>query len=205
MESVDAAELIRDIFPSLQQQEDWRSSRPGPDSPPATQEVFVSYSWAPESNAVVDQIEAAMGGQDIRVIRDKNQMKYKDAISAFMRNLGRGKAVVVVLSKAYLESKNCMFELPEITANGDFRNRVFPIALPDAKIYDAEDRLEYIRFWEEKVARLKSNIQRVGSEAFARTWTCMSVFAMLSAGSRRFCVICILSRSISIEARTSKN
>lgn len=91
-------------------------------------------------------------------------MKYKDAISDFMRSLGRGKAVVVVLSKAYLESKSCMFELGEISANGDFRNRVFPIVLPDAKIYDSEDRLGYIEFWEQKVARLKSRMHQVGSE-----------------------------------------
>lgn len=79
-----------------------------------------------------------------------------------MRSLGRGKGVVVVLSKAYLESKCCMFELGEIAANGDFRNRVFPIVLPDARIYDSEDRLEYIRFWEQKAAALEAKMGQVG-------------------------------------------
>ena len=164
MDMVDAAALIRDIFPSILQDDVLLSSDLRSGSPSPVKEVFVSYSWSTESSAVVNRIESALKEHDIRVIRDKNEMKYKDAIGDFMRNIGRGKAVVVVLSKAYLESKSCMFELGEIAANGDFRNRVFPIVLPDAKIYDAEDRLRYIGFWEQKIAQLKSSMQKVGDE-----------------------------------------
>ncbi len=163
-ESVDAGALIRNIFPSLLQQMERPFGNLRDDLSSVREEVFVSYSWAQESNAAVDQIEKALREHDIRLIRDKNEIKYKDAIGIFMRDLGRGKAIVVVLSKAYLESKNCMFELTEIADSGNFRGRVFPIVLPDAKIYAPEDRLIYIGFWEQKIAHLKSGMQRVGSE-----------------------------------------
>ncbi len=35
-----------------------------------------------------------------------------------------------------------MFELIEIAQNGDFDDRIFPIVLTDAKIYNPKDRLK---------------------------------------------------------------
>lgn len=61
MESVNAAGLIRDLFPSALQEEVWPSAARH-DLPSVAKEVFVSYSWAAEGNAMVDQIEAALGG-----------------------------------------------------------------------------------------------------------------------------------------------
>ncbi|MBE5228104.1 MAG: hypothetical protein ACKPGT_08005 [Microcystis sp.] len=42
----------------------------------------------------------------------------------------------------YPFSCNCMFELIEIAQNGDFYDRIFPIVLTDAKIYNPKDRLK---------------------------------------------------------------
>jgi hypothetical protein len=53
---------------------------------------------------------------------------------------------VATLSKIFLWyypfSCNCMFELIEIAQNGDFYDRIFPIVLPDAQIYNPKDRLK---------------------------------------------------------------
>lgn len=140
---VDAARLISDLLPK---------------------EVFVSYAWSDESEAVVNQLQQAFEDRDIKFIRDKNEMRYKDSIRDFMQRIGRGKCVVVVLSKKYLESKSCMFELTQIAGRGDVRDRVFTVVLDDAKIYDAMARLDYIDYWEQKKKALDARIKKVGGQ-----------------------------------------
>ena len=56
-----------------------------------------------------------------------------------------------------------MFELLQIFKNGQFRDRIFPIVLPDAKIYDPIDRIEYVEYWEGKIKKLDEAIKRVSA------------------------------------------
>jgi GTPase SAR1 family protein len=169
---VDAAELIRAVLPSAVYPPEMLPGQPAParpevyspPEPPRVKEVFVSYAWSGESKAVVDQLEEAFKGRDVLLVRDKNEMHYKDSIRDFMQRIGRGKCVVVVLSKKYLESKSCMFELTQIAGRGDMRGRVFPVVLDDARIYDALDRLDYIDYWEQKKEALDAKMKKVGGQ-----------------------------------------
>jgi len=81
-----------------------------------------------------------------------------------MQRLGSGKCVVVIISKPYLESESCMFELVEIARHGDMDRRVFPLVLADAKIHDTLGCLTYVEFWERKKAELDARIKTVSSE-----------------------------------------
>jgi len=136
-----------------------------PAAPPVRRpEVFVSYKWGGAAESLVDQLQARLETPDVDVVRDKTEMSYRDSIRDFMRRLGEGKAVVVVLDKAYLESANCMFELTQIAARTEFRSRVFPIVMADAGIFQPVDRLGYIAFWERKKAELEEAMRAVGQE-----------------------------------------
>jgi internalin A len=169
---VDAAYLIRDVLPSTAYSPEVLKSQPDashqaaclPSEADPLKEVFVSYAWSDESTAIVDKLQEAFKGRDVVLVRDKNEMLYKDSIRDFMRRIGRGKAIVVLLSKKYLESKNCMFEMAEIADRGDIRDRVFPIVLEDAGIYDAIGRLRYIKYWEQKKEELDAEMKGVGGE-----------------------------------------
>jgi internalin A len=166
---VNAADLIREIFPAALRN-DRLVATPEPTEArqrplaEVSKEVFVSYAWGGESSDVVDKLEEALGGQAITLLRDKNEIKYRDAIREFMKRIGQGKCIVVILSKKYLESKYCMFELNEIADQGDVRDRVFPIILKDANVLDGEGRLQYISYWEAKKAKLDSQMKKVGGE-----------------------------------------
>ncbi len=169
-ELIDAARLIQDVLPSAtylprelmsQQAIPHQKNIPSPEPTPV-KEVFVSYAW--ESTGIVDKIEEAIKGTNIVLVRDKNDVKYKDSIREFMKRIGKGKCIVVVLSKKYLESKNCMFEMTEIADRGDIRDRVFPIVLDDAKIYEGIDQLRYIKYWEQKKRDLDAELKGVGGE-----------------------------------------
>lgn len=167
---MDAAGLIWEVLPS-------KGYISGPHSPRLPdflsqkevqlrnrEQVFVSYAWSPESTAIVDKLQEAFKGREIILSRDKNDVHYKDSIRDFMGKIGRGKCIVVVLSKRYLESENCMFELTEIAGEGNVRDRVFPIILDDAKIYDGLGRIRYIHYWEQKKKELDTAMKQVSGE-----------------------------------------
>jgi internalin A len=151
---VDAEKLVREILPSaLQNKEDRVLCEPVGESTVhliSPGEVFVSYAWTDESCALVDLLQSTLGENGIHVIRDREELRYKDSIREFMRRLGKGKCIIIVISERYLKSENCMFELLEISKAQEFRARIFPIILPDANIYKATGRVKYLKHWEEE-------------------------------------------------------
>ena len=123
--------------------------------------VFISYAWGGESERIVNELDADLQARGILVVRDKRDLGFKGMIRDFMRQLGEGHAVILVISDKYLKSRNCMFELVEIARNKDFYDRIFPIVLGDADIYDPVNRIKYIKHWEDKIKELDAAIKSV--------------------------------------------
>ncbi len=121
--------------------------------------VFISYAWGGESEEIVNRIDQAIQARGIRIIRDKRDLGYKGSIREFMERIGRGNCVIVVISDKYLRSSNCMFELVEIADGKQFHDRIFPVVLKDADIYNPLKRIEYIKYWEVKRAELADAIK----------------------------------------------
>lgn len=121
--------------------------------------VFISYAWGGESEAIVNQIDEALQQRGVRIIRDKRDLGYKGSIKEFMERIGQGNCVIVVISDKYLRSQNCMFELVEIADGRQFQDRIFPVVLNDADIYDPIKRIGYVKYWETKRAELAEAIK----------------------------------------------
>ena len=124
--------------------------------------VFISYAWGGESEEIVNQIDVALQQRGLTIIRDKRDLEYKGSINSFMERIGDGNCVIVIISDIYLRSPNCMFELVEIADGKQFHDRVFPIVLSDANIYDPIKRLDYVKHWEGKLAELDKAMREVG-------------------------------------------
>ena len=125
------------------------------------QAVFISYAWKGESEEIVNQIERSLQERGIHIIRDRRDLGYKGSISKFMERIGRGNCVIVVINDKYLRSANCMFELVEIAENKQFADRIFPVVLSDAKIYDPLDRLGYVEYWDAEKEKLNERIKNL--------------------------------------------
>jgi len=123
------------------------------------QSVFISYAWGGDREEIVNQIDQSLQKRGVKIIRDKRDLGYKGSIKEFMERIGLGNCVIVVISDKYLRSANCMYELVEIAENKEFHDRIFPIVLSDANIYDPLKRIEYVRFWEMKRAELAEAIK----------------------------------------------
>jgi hypothetical protein len=151
---VDAAALLRDLFPGAV------SNRLELEAP-EPKKVFVSYKQIEESIRLVDQIEAVLKDHGIALRRDLNEVAYRGSFRDFMQSLAAGDAIVVILSKDYLRSASCMFELTEIAGHSKFRERVFPVVMPGTDIYDPTDRITHIKYWDQRINELKSAMEGV--------------------------------------------
>jgi len=127
-------------------------------------EVFLSYAWGDDSEEFANRLDQAFQQKGISIIRDKRDLGYKGMIKEFMERIGQGKCVIAVISDKYLKSPNCMFELIHVVKNGNFYDRIFPIILNDAQIYDPVYRIEYIKYWEDKKKKLTEAIGKVSPE-----------------------------------------
>ncbi len=123
------------------------------------QAVFISYAWGGEREEIVNKVDQALQTREVKIVRDKRDLGYKGSINEFMDRIGKGDCVILVISDKYLRSPNCMYELVEIAENKEFQNRVFPIVLPDADIYNPVQRIKYIKHCEEKRAELADAIK----------------------------------------------
>jgi len=123
--------------------------------------VFVSYAWGSESERSVDDLERFFSKQGISIVRDKKNLDYKSSIEAFEQRIGRGQCIVLVISDKYLRSEHCMHELLMVNENQNLRERIFPIVLADARIYRPIDRLNYIKYWDEKIEKLNLAIREI--------------------------------------------
>ncbi|MER3477741.1 MAG: hypothetical protein C4287_16200 [Leptolyngbya sp. ERB_1_2] len=153
------------IFEALDQSALKRSRKP---SLPLEKEVFISYAWGEETDEreqIVNQLCAVFQERGIKIVRDKETLGFKAEIRASMERIGQGKCVIAVISDKYLKSKNCMFELVETAKRGEFRDRIFPIVLPDAKIYNPDEFADYIIHWQTKCDSLQAKLDQMKSSA----------------------------------------
>lgn len=127
------------------------------------QQVFISYAWGGESERIANELDADLQAAGIKLVRDKRNLGFKGLIKDFMQKIGRGHAVVLIISDKYLKSPNCMYELVEISRNKDMYDRIFPIVLSDAEIYDPVKRIQYRKYWDDKFKELSDAIKSLDS------------------------------------------
>lgn len=133
--------------------------------------VFISYSWGGESEKFAEEIEEKLESRGVNVIRDKKSLKYKGRISDFMKEIGSGKAILLILSEKYFKSVNCMFELLEIYRNSrsdrdEFIKPIVPV-LVDNSLINKEKRSEYLKYWKTKREEYENEIKELGIEGLS--------------------------------------
>jgi hypothetical protein len=156
------AHVVPDATPTPHGPAPAPTAAPGP-ATAAAPEVYVSYAWGGDSEALVDRIERAFAARGIDVVRDKRALGYKADIRAFMQRMGRGRCVIAVIGDKYLRSPHCMFELMQVAAQGAFQDRVFPVVLDDAQIHRPAERVRYVQHWEAQIRELDEALKGVSA------------------------------------------
>lgn len=121
--------------------------------------LFLSYSWT-------DQIEAERIYSDFKQIgvnvkMDNHELKYKDNILNFMKSIRDADFALILISESYLKSKNCMYESLQLIKEKDVENKILPIIIDNTNIFKTEERVEYIKFWQEKMSSLSNALKNI--------------------------------------------
>lgn len=122
--------------------------------------VYISYSWQGESGRIVDYFCYVLETKGIRYKRDKKDCLYTDNIKEFMDAIRAGWKVVVVFSRPYLKSKNCMYELSGIMEDPCYKNRILPVVV-DNDIRESQFYLDLVTFWKEKRDEQKVLVEKL--------------------------------------------
>ena len=111
--------------------------------------IYISYNWEGHSAHIVDYLGFVLENRGIPFNLDKKDCPYTANIKEFMKAIRAGKTVIVVLSRPYLRSKNCMYELSGIMENDDYKDRMLPVVVDDT-IRDDDFYVELVKHWKEK-------------------------------------------------------
>jgi internalin A len=145
------------------------------------QEWYVSYAWGddktPEGKAreqIVDDLCASALASGHQILRDKEVLGLGDSISRFMRRIGTGDRIFVILNDKYLRSPHCMFELSEIWRTSrhegeTFLERARIYALPETKIWDPIDWTDWAIHWKKQHDALDSRAKETARPSSAST------------------------------------
>ena len=109
-----------------------------------TTEVYISYSrHEEERNNTILQIQDKLETIDFKI--DTKEIKYRKNFVEFIKKIGNADKVIVLFSKAYMQSFYCMSELQKIIQHGgDLSCRVFPIRDPHYSINEKKMRSKHI-------------------------------------------------------------
>lgn len=123
--------------------------------------VFISYSWKTKKEA--DKIAQDLSVFGIRIVKDNLEMKKLDSIKNFMERIADSEYTLLILSDAYLNSRNCMYEVLQLFKKDEELKSVIPIIYGEVKIFDIIDRIKYSQIWQDKTKVLEDSLQNLKS------------------------------------------
>ncbi len=135
--------------------------------------IYFSYAWGDDRETgesrevIVDQLYESLQQDAYSLRRDKKDLGYKGLISEFMKEIGKGDLIVVVISDKYLKSPYCMFELYESFRRSklekeEFVNKIFPIRAEVLDLQRPNVLESYFDYWEKEEKEWENLIVKRG-------------------------------------------
>lgn len=89
--------------------------------------VHISYKHDKNYERAIEAIKNGLKKNNISFSIDVQDIKYRDDIVKYEKEIGSSDRVIMFITATYLTSIDCMFEMSEIFKNEDVRDRVFPV------------------------------------------------------------------------------
>ena len=116
--------------------------------------VYISYNWEKNSDNIVNHFCFVLEQYGIVYKRDKKDCHYTDNIKEFMNAIRNGDIIVVVFSRKYMLSKNCMYELSGIMQQENWEKKILPVVVDDS-IRERSFYKELVKHWKTKIDELE--------------------------------------------------
>jgi internalin A len=154
------------------------TDRPNPPEAGKTS-IYVSFAWGDDVTDAGRQREAVVRGlcemldrSGYEVLRDDRELKHGEWISTFMKAIGRGDHVLVILSDKYLRSPFCMTELAytynrSLGEKREFLDRVIPVVVEKVlNLGDWRTPIACIDYWQKELMEMEPHLSKFGRPQF---------------------------------------
>lgn len=127
--------------------------------------IFISYNHATSELADIIQKNIEDSYRLRVVINRDTQLGYRDDIDKFMQSIKENDIIISLVTRKYLESEACMYEVTELMRDADYTRKLAFIILSEEdlkyinatfkkeellpEIYGAQ-RFDYITYWDRK-------------------------------------------------------
>ena len=129
-------------------------------------EVFLSYCQ--KNDQIADGIEQYFKPfNNINIHRDKIDIGSWESIKAYMQSIPEMDFTILLISKEYLESSNCMYEILEVMRDRSYREKIFP-AVIDTSIYTPSGRAWYVKYWQDEYIKLNEALSGISTANLGR-------------------------------------
>lgn len=109
--------------------------------------IFLSYCQKNKNEA--DEIDTAFSEKAIELTRDERDLKYRQSLKEFMKEIREHDFAILLISHEYLTSENCMYEFLQVLKEKDFENKMLPIIMIE-DFFNSDLKITYIKYWKEK-------------------------------------------------------
>lgn len=124
--------------------------------------IFISYSWKEPSGSIVNNwLVPAIKAAGINCLVDREACGYNANIDKFEADIPKAAKVVLVLSPAFFDSLDCMFEAALAVSKCDVEKQVYVINLMDYNFRNDDDK------WLERVDSFLSTRKKGYEEAIS--------------------------------------
>lgn len=89
--------------------------------------VYISYKHDSAYEKAIEAIQAGLTKNKIAFSIDEKDLKYRDNIEEYEKEIGKAERVIMFVTPSYLKSIDCMFEMTLIFGNKNVKVRVFPV------------------------------------------------------------------------------
>jgi len=120
--------------------------------------IFISYSH--KDKTIADDF-TNYSENILETHRDDRDLRYGKSIKDYMKSIKHFDFALMIISDDYLKSENCMYEVLEFVEDENYKDKILPIIIKNAPIFNTEGQLEYIKYWQNKYNNLKEKVNDI--------------------------------------------
>ena len=126
-------------------------------------DVFLSYCWSDKD--IADEIYDNLVNHqsNISIHRDVADIQQWGNIKKFMQSIEKMDYTILLISDAYLKSRNCMYEVLEVMKDSAYDNKIFPVIIFNG-IYQPSIRVQYVRYWQNEYEQFQTALEGINKQ-----------------------------------------
>ncbi|WP_054695423.1 toll/interleukin-1 receptor domain-containing protein [Geotalea toluenoxydans] len=128
---------------------------------PASPVVFLSYCW--KDGGIANVIYEQFNQFNLKVRKDNIDISYKKSIREYMSKVRKCDYVLMLLSKNYFRSCNCILEALDIAVSTRFREQILPIVLDSYNLFAPQERIRLLKYWDSKIEKMAEAIKSLNN------------------------------------------